>query len=75
MFKDNGEDAMTVEIQGQCDARFDAVRKTFEEAFARGDELGASVCVTLENRVVVDLWAGYMDKERTRPTAWWARRS
>ncbi len=28
---------MAVEIQGKCDARFDGVRKTFEEVFERGD--------------------------------------
>ena len=45
-------------IQGECDARFDSVLDTFVENFARRDELGASVCITVEGKTVVDLWGG-----------------
>lgn len=55
-----------VEIQGTCDPRFAGVRDTFAAAFERGDELGASVCLTVEGETVVDLWGGWADAERTR---------
>jgi CubicO group peptidase (beta-lactamase class C family) len=61
-----------VEIRGHCDARFSGVRDVFEAAFQRGDELGASVCVTLEGETVVDLFGGHADEARTLP---WQRDS
>ena len=47
--------------------RFRRVRETFEAAFARGDELGAAVSVTLDGEPVVDLWGGWADSERRQP--------
>jgi len=64
--------ADSVEIRGTCEPRFEGVRDTFAKAFARGDELGASVCVTLEGETVVDLFAGFFDEARTKP---WERDS
>jgi len=57
-----------IEICGSCDPRFEGVRQVFERGFERGEELGASVCVTLEGEPVVDLYAGFADAARTR--AW-----
>jgi CubicO group peptidase (beta-lactamase class C family) len=56
-----------IEIQGTCDPRFKRVRDQLQASFDRGEELGASVCVTLEGRTVVDLFGGHADAERTRP--------
>ena len=55
------------EIHGSCDARFERVRDTFRAAFECGDEIGAAFCVTLDGKAVVDIWAGFADKEGTRP--------
>src|SRR4051794_15802158 len=46
------------EIHGTCDERFDAVRTQFAANFDEGNEIGASVAVTLHGEPVVDLWAG-----------------
>ena len=54
-------------IFGDCDARFSAVRDAFRENFAQRDELGASVAVWLDGRLVVDLWGGWLEAERERP--------
>jgi CubicO group peptidase (beta-lactamase class C family) len=43
---------------GACDARFQYVRDEFERNFAVRGEVGASVCVIVEGRTVVDLWGG-----------------
>jgi len=49
--------------EGFADDRFAAVRQAFEE----NDEVGASVCVTVEGETVVDLWRGFADEARGRP--------
>lgn len=46
------------EIHGTCRDDFAPVRQRFEDNFAEGLELGASVAVTLHGEPVVDLWAG-----------------
>jgi CubicO group peptidase (beta-lactamase class C family) len=45
-------------IEGACDARFKGVVEAFAENFEQRDELGASVAVQVEGRIVVDLWGG-----------------
>jgi len=44
--------------QGSCKPDFALVRDAFETGFEQGLEDGASVCVTLDGEVVVDLWGG-----------------
>jgi CubicO group peptidase (beta-lactamase class C family) len=53
--------------QGFTHDPYAAVRTAFEENFARGEELGAAFCATVEGEVVVDLWGGWADAARTRP--------
>jgi CubicO group peptidase (beta-lactamase class C family) len=59
-----------IPIEGQCDSRFERVRKAFAENFESRGEVGASVAITLAGRPVVDLWGGHLEKERRRP---WTR--
>jgi len=58
---------MSNEIQGRCHPKFTRVRDAFAKEFADGNEVGASLCLTLEGETVVDLWAGFMDAGRTQP--------
>jgi CubicO group peptidase (beta-lactamase class C family) len=53
---------------GECDARFGAVREEFERNFAERGDVGAAVCVTLDGETVVDLWGGTADPATGR--AW-----
>ncbi len=68
------------EVHGHVDPAFAAVRDAFErnftETFEHDDpgarrtdpgDLGASCCVIVGGRVVVDLWGGWADRARTRP--------
>jgi CubicO group peptidase (beta-lactamase class C family) len=55
-------------ILGSCDERFAAVRDALADNFRERGELGAAVAVAVEGRLVVDVWAGWMDAARTR--AW-----
>ena len=55
-------------IEGTCDPRFERVREAFERNFADSGEVGASVAVAVHGEVLVDLWAGHVDRERAK--AW-----
>ncbi len=55
-------------IAGVCDPRFALVREEFERNFAEREEVGASVCVTVDGETVVDLWGGVADPATGR--AW-----
>ncbi|TQF67119.1 beta-lactamase family protein [Rhodococcus spelaei] len=54
--------------QGFCDTAFEPVREALEQQLATGEELGASICVTVDGEPVVDIWGGHTDT--TRDTAW-----
>jgi len=55
------------EIRGVCPPRFEAVRGAFAANFAEGLELGARFALAIEGEVVVDLMAGWADRDRIRP--------
>jgi CubicO group peptidase (beta-lactamase class C family) len=57
-----------VRIEGTCDARFARVKEAFAENLEKRNEYGAAAAVTVDGRMVVDLWGGYANKARTR--AW-----
>lgn len=56
-----------IDIKGYCDPKFQAVADAFTRCFTEHGENGASVAVTVEGEMVVDLWGGFMDEEATRP--------
>ncbi len=43
---------------------FESVRDVFEQILASGEDVGASVAVAVDGKLVVDLWGGYMDDKR-----------
>jgi len=57
-------------IEGTCDPRFRQVADEFERGFRERGEVGASVCVHHEGRVVVDLWGGIARLDTRTP---WTR--
>lgn len=52
---------------GTCTARFDAVRELFASKLDSGEELGASLAVNIDGEMVVDLWGGWTDQDRSVP--------
>ena len=54
-------------IGGTCDPRFRQVRSEFTRNFSERGEVGAGVCIIVENQVVVDLVGGWSDERRERP--------
>ncbi len=57
---------VSAQVEGECEARFAAVREAFAANFERG-EVGAALAVVLDGRPVLDLWGGSADAARTRP--------
>lgn len=56
-----------IPIHGFVEPGFEAVKEQFLRNFQLRKEVGASVCFTHKNRVVVDLWAGLADKRKKTP--------
>ncbi len=54
-------------LQGFCVPEFRPVLEAFQRNFAERDELGASVCLTVGGRTVVDLWGGIAESDSGRP--------
>jgi len=54
-------------MAGHCAPGLEAVRQTFAANFAERGEVGGAVCVSIDGTVVVDLWGGWCDEDRTRP--------
>ena len=53
------------EVHGTCDPAFTAVRDSFVNNFVEHGEIGASVCIAVDGRRVVDLWGGHRDPARS----------
>jgi CubicO group peptidase (beta-lactamase class C family) len=59
-----------MEILGHCDSAFERVKDVFSENFRQRGEVGASVAVSIDERMVVDLWAGVASQATQSP---WSR--
>lgn len=53
-------------IHGTALAQFQPVADLFAANFAELDELGASLCITIEGETVLDMWGGHRDAARTQ---------
>lgn len=54
------------EIHGECDERWKPVRDAMLANFRDEGDVGASVAVVHDGEMVVDLWGGHADFDRTR---------
>jgi CubicO group peptidase (beta-lactamase class C family) len=54
-------------IDGHCDPKFTAVREEFFRNFTERRDVGAAVCVYLDDVRVVDCWGGHADRARAQP--------
>jgi CubicO group peptidase (beta-lactamase class C family) len=57
---------MTGSVEGFCDPKFIRVREAFAENFASRGEPGAAAAMSVDGRIVADLWGGWRDAARTR---------
>ncbi|HEU5196697.1 MAG TPA: serine hydrolase domain-containing protein [Methylomirabilota bacterium] len=58
---------MSDPVRGHCDARFAPVRDALAAILTSGMEVGAALAVSVDGRMVADLWGGWADAARTRP--------
>ncbi|MEM7327401.1 MAG: serine hydrolase domain-containing protein [Pseudomonadota bacterium] len=58
---------MAPPIHGTCAPGFEAVKAAFEMNFSALNEIGASVAISQDGALVVDLWGGHLDQARTQP--------
>src|SRR3984893_17743778 len=56
------EMASEFKIEGECDKRFENVKKAFAENFHKRGELGAAVSIVVDGKPMVELWGGHADK-------------
>jgi CubicO group peptidase (beta-lactamase class C family) len=59
-----------MEIHGHCDSAFERVKEAFSENFRQRGKVGASVAISIDERMVVDLWAGVASQATQSP---WGR--
>src|SRR3954447_22180692 len=57
------------EVHGFCDDRFKELRDILSGNLDSGDDLGASVALTIDGKPLVDLWGGWSDAAQTTPWA------
>lgn len=55
-------------VHGDADPRFDKVVSALAANIEAGEELGASIAVDIDGEVLLDVWGGHADADRTR--AW-----
>jgi CubicO group peptidase (beta-lactamase class C family) len=55
-------------VKGHCDSRFSKVADALADEIAKGEEVGAAIAVDIDGELVVDMWGGHADAERT--VAW-----
>lgn len=55
------------EIHGHCDGRFESVRRALASSLEQGNDVGASVAVSVDGELVVDLWGGSVDEDGQVP--------
>ncbi|MGI9598110.1 MAG: serine hydrolase domain-containing protein, partial [Acidimicrobiales bacterium] len=53
------------QIDGTMDPRFDVLGDLLSGSLDAGTDLGASVAVTVDGEMVVDIWGGHADQART----------
>jgi len=55
------------EVHGNCTPQFKKVRTLLQQFIDSGEEVGASIAVSVDGQDVVNLWGGYADPENKRP--------
>jgi len=55
------------EIHGVCDERFVALSDILSGQLDSGGDLGASVALTIDGEMVVDIWGGWADHDKATP--------
>lgn len=60
-------DTTAPEVHGFAADKFERVRDVLAANLASGEDVGASYTAMLDGEVLVDIWGGYQDVDRTKP--------
>lgn len=55
------------DMQGTCDPKFEPLADVLSGQLDSGDDLGASLALTVDGEMVVDVWGGWADEAKTTP--------
>jgi len=55
-------------VSGYCDSKFEKIAEVFNRSFESEFEVGASFAVEIEGEMVINLWGGHQDAQRSQ--AW-----
>ncbi|KAJ5081194.1 beta-lactamase [Penicillium angulare] len=58
------------ELHGSCHPAFNHVRELLQQKIADGSEVGASLCINIDGKNVLDLWGGYADASLSQSKPW-----
>lgn len=61
------EKAIQLELHGDVDAAYEKVADVFLSGFSAGRDVGAALGVVVDGELVVDVWAGHTDRQKTQP--------
>src|SRR5262249_48765565 len=53
-------------VQGSCDAKFKGLSEVFAAQIESGEDLGASLALTIDGEMLVDQWGGWFDEGKTK---------
>lgn len=56
----------TAFVEGICIPRFEPLKQLFRDLIVSGQDLGASLAVTVDDEFALDLWGGWADEARTQ---------
>jgi CubicO group peptidase (beta-lactamase class C family) len=54
-------------VSGYCDSKFEKVAEVFNRSFESEFEVGASFAVEIEGEMMINLWGGHQDAQRSQP--------
>ena len=54
-------------VDGTYDPRFESLRELLEQTLDSGEDLGASIALDVDGELLVDIWGGWRDQDRTHP--------
>ena len=54
-------------LHGHHQPRWEALARTFDTLFENGEDLGASLALTVDGELVLDHWGGWRDEARSQP--------
>jgi CubicO group peptidase (beta-lactamase class C family) len=55
------------QVHGHCDPKFEKIKTLFKTFLDESEENGASIVANIDGQIVLDVWGGYADEEKTKP--------